>query len=91
MFLGEEFIERVEPVRRRLSTVESYILAGGTATGSMESFEEIVEESSPGPPGVVLRTLLHLRHDRSSEADTYYSWQHGSHRDGREPRSLYNS
>lgn len=54
MFLGEEFIERVEAVRSELTTIKDFICVGTTVPEDMEDFEEVIEKSSPKPPGVTI-------------------------------------
>jgi len=54
MILGEEFTERVEAIRSQLPTIKNYIFVGQKAPGGMESFRDIIAESSPQPPSVVL-------------------------------------
>jgi long-chain acyl-CoA synthetase len=55
MILGEQFAERVEPVRARLSTIKNYIVVGQTVPGGMEDFEQVVSKASPRPVEVELR------------------------------------
>jgi len=54
MFLGEEFVERVEAVRPQLSTIQHYILAGQSPAENMDSLEDLIRSSSPEPIGVEL-------------------------------------
>ena len=54
MLLGEEFIERVETSRSQLATVKDYIFVGQTVPGGMDDFEDVMDKSSPEPPGVTL-------------------------------------
>ena len=55
MILGEQFAERVEPVRPKLSTIKNYIVVGQTIPAGMEDFEQVVSKSSPQPVEVELR------------------------------------
>jgi acyl-CoA synthetase (AMP-forming)/AMP-acid ligase II len=54
MILGEEFIVRVECVHPQLTTIQHYILVGQRLLRGMDSFEEIVMNSSPKPVNVDL-------------------------------------
>ncbi|MBA7652906.1 Long-chain-fatty-acid--CoA ligase [subsurface metagenome] len=54
MVLGEEFIERVESVRTQMPTIEHYILVGQNPPEGMESFEDLINESSAKATGVEL-------------------------------------
>ena len=55
MILGQQFVERVEPVRPHLSTIKSYIVVGQPVPKGMEDFEQMVSESSAQPVEVNLR------------------------------------
>jgi len=46
MVLGEEFKERVEPIRPQLPTLEKYILVSHSPPEGMESFEDVIDKSS---------------------------------------------
>jgi acyl-CoA synthetase (AMP-forming)/AMP-acid ligase II len=52
MFLGHEFIERVEAVRPNLSTIEDYICVGDTVPEGMKSLEEFLKDAPAEPPDV---------------------------------------
>jgi len=54
MVLGEEFLERVEASRSKLTTIKDYIFVGETIPEGMEDFEDLMEKSSPKPPGIPL-------------------------------------
>ncbi len=54
MILGEEFLERVETIRPQLPTITDYIFVGQDVPQGMVGFREIIDKSSPKPPGVVL-------------------------------------
>jgi len=55
MILGEEFRERIEPIRSQLAaTITDYIFVGQDVPREMEGFQDIIDKSSPQPPGVVL-------------------------------------
>ncbi|MBA7659482.1 Long-chain-fatty-acid--CoA ligase [subsurface metagenome] len=55
MILSEEFIERVKNIRLQLDTIKHYIFVGQGLPDRMEAFENMMEESSPEPPDVVLQ------------------------------------
>jgi acyl-CoA synthetase (AMP-forming)/AMP-acid ligase II len=54
MIFGEEFIERVNEIKTDLSTVKDYIFTGPDQNRPdyAERYEDILERSSPGDPGV---------------------------------------
>jgi acyl-CoA synthetase (AMP-forming)/AMP-acid ligase II len=54
MILGEEFIERVSPVRSQLSTINHYIVVGESRPCDMENLEDIISGCLSAPPDVVL-------------------------------------
>ncbi len=54
MILGEEFIERIEPIRSQLTTVTDYIFVGQDIPRGMEGFQDVVDKSSPESPSIVL-------------------------------------
>lgn len=54
MILGEEFTERVEPIRSRIPTIERYIFVGEKLPAGMEPFEDMIAGSSPEPAGIEL-------------------------------------
>jgi len=54
MILGEEFAKRVETIRSQLTSVKNYIFAGQDLPRGMEYLRDIIDKSSPKPPGVVL-------------------------------------
>jgi acyl-CoA synthetase (AMP-forming)/AMP-acid ligase II len=49
MILEEEFIERINEVRPHLPTIKDYILVGEKVAKGMESFGEIMDQSSSNP------------------------------------------
>jgi len=49
MILGQQFLERVEAVRPRLSTIKHYIVVGQPVPKGMEDFEQMVSKSSSRP------------------------------------------
>jgi len=55
MILDGQFTERVEAIRSQLPTINHYILAGQPLPEGMESFEQLISESSPQPVEVGLR------------------------------------
>jgi acyl-CoA synthetase (AMP-forming)/AMP-acid ligase II len=55
MVFGQQFLERVEPVRPHLSTIKNYIVVGQPVPKGMEDFEQMVSKSSPQPVEVGLR------------------------------------
>jgi acyl-CoA synthetase (AMP-forming)/AMP-acid ligase II len=56
MFLGPEFVERVEPIRSQLSTIKHYIFVGENTPPGMENFEDFVASASPEPLDIKLTT-----------------------------------
>jgi acyl-CoA synthetase (AMP-forming)/AMP-acid ligase II len=56
MFLGPEFLERVEAIRSQLPTIKDYIFVGENTPADMENFEEFVAGASPEPPKLKLTT-----------------------------------
>jgi len=54
MVLSEEFTERVKAIRSQLPTIKDYIFIGQNLPGGMEDFQDVIDKSSPEPPGVVL-------------------------------------
>ncbi len=54
MILGEEFLERVEPVRSQLLSIEKYVLVGKGQAKGMAGFEEVISSASARAPGVEL-------------------------------------
>jgi acyl-CoA synthetase (AMP-forming)/AMP-acid ligase II len=56
MFLGPEFLERVEPIRSQLSTIKHYIFVGENTPPGMENFEDFVASASPEPLDIKLTT-----------------------------------
>lgn len=56
MILGPEFVEQVNGVRRQLTTIKSYIVAGENPCNDMESLEEVISSSSHRPVGVELKS-----------------------------------
>ncbi len=54
MILGEEFRERIEPIRSQLTTITDYIFVGQDVPRGMEDFQDVMNQSSPQPPSVVL-------------------------------------
>lgn len=54
MVLSPEFIERVEAVRSLISSLEDYILVGQKPSGRMEAFEDLLNASTTGNPGITL-------------------------------------
>ncbi len=54
MILGEEFIERVEAVFSELPTIRYYVLAGQSQARNMDSFEDLIANSSSNPVNVEL-------------------------------------
>ncbi|GAG30760.1 unnamed protein product, partial [marine sediment metagenome] len=54
MILGQEFTERVEPIRPQLPTIKDYIFVGENTPADMEGFEDIIEKASPEPLKVAL-------------------------------------
>ena len=55
MILGEEFTERLEAVRSRLSSIKHYILAGRNAPEGMEVFEDIIGKASSKAPAIEIK------------------------------------
>jgi len=55
MFLGEQFIERVDSVRAELPGIKHYILDGKPRPDYMEDFEQVIEEASSRPVEVELK------------------------------------
>lgn len=55
MILGQQFLERVEPVRPQLSTIKNYIVVGQPVPKGMEDFEQMVSNSSAQPVEIKLR------------------------------------
>ena len=54
MFLGREFVERVEAVKPKLTTITEFICVGGTTPEGMESLDEFLKDASAGPPDIVM-------------------------------------
>jgi acyl-CoA synthetase (AMP-forming)/AMP-acid ligase II len=54
MFLGPEFVERVEAIRSQLPTIKDYIFVGENTPQDMENFEDFVASASPKPLDVKL-------------------------------------
>jgi acyl-CoA synthetase (AMP-forming)/AMP-acid ligase II len=54
MFLGPEFVERVEAIRSQLPTIKDYIFVGENTPQGMENFENFVANASPEPLDVKL-------------------------------------
>jgi acyl-CoA synthetase (AMP-forming)/AMP-acid ligase II len=55
MIVGEQFVERVEPVRSQLRTIKNCIAFGQAIPKGMEEFEQVVSKASPQPVEVELR------------------------------------
>ncbi|MGQ9545767.1 MAG: class I adenylate-forming enzyme family protein, partial [Dehalococcoidia bacterium] len=55
MILGQQFLERVEPVRQQLPSIKKYIVVGQPVPKDMEDFEQTVSEASAQPLEVELR------------------------------------
>lgn len=54
MFLGPEFIERVNSVRPALNTIERFICVGGGKPEGMETLDGFLGNASPEPPEVAM-------------------------------------
>ncbi len=54
IILGEEFAERVEDSRQKLSSIKDFLFIGRDLPERMESLEKIASQSSPEPAGVHL-------------------------------------
>jgi acyl-CoA synthetase (AMP-forming)/AMP-acid ligase II len=52
MVFGEEFIDRVDSIKKDLHTVKHFIFVGKEPPGDAESFERSLEASSSHPPNV---------------------------------------
>ncbi len=52
---GEEFIDRLDPIRQDLPSVKHYVGVGKEIPSYAEPFERLLERSSPNPPKVDLR------------------------------------
>jgi long-chain acyl-CoA synthetase len=54
MVLDQDFIERIEPIRKDMPTIKKYIFLGEKLPQGMESFDEVTAKSSPVPPDIRL-------------------------------------
>jgi acyl-CoA synthetase (AMP-forming)/AMP-acid ligase II len=54
MFLGQDFVERVETVRSQLHTIERYILVSDDIPKGMHSYDDMVSSSSSKPVSIEL-------------------------------------
>ncbi len=54
LVFGEEFTERIEPIKKELSTVKYFICRGGEVPSYARSFAKVIDESGADPVGVEL-------------------------------------
>jgi long-chain acyl-CoA synthetase len=54
IILDQDFIERVEPIRKELGTVKHYIFLGEKLPQGMEAYDEVLAKASPAPPDIML-------------------------------------
>jgi acyl-CoA synthetase (AMP-forming)/AMP-acid ligase II len=54
MILGEEFIERVNAIRSQLPTINDYTVVSQNPSNDMDSFEDLISNSSSEPPNIEL-------------------------------------
>jgi acyl-CoA synthetase (AMP-forming)/AMP-acid ligase II len=52
VIFSEEFIDRITGIKDNLPTVKHYIFAGKEIPNYAESFEKLLEKSSPNPPNI---------------------------------------
>jgi acyl-CoA synthetase (AMP-forming)/AMP-acid ligase II len=49
---GEEFLDRITGIKDNLHTVKNYVFVGKEIPGYAESYEKLMETSSPNPPNI---------------------------------------
>jgi acyl-CoA synthetase (AMP-forming)/AMP-acid ligase II len=54
MVLDQDFIERIEPIRKEMPTIKKYIFLGDKLPKGMEAFDDVMAKSSPVPPKIEL-------------------------------------
>jgi acyl-CoA synthetase (AMP-forming)/AMP-acid ligase II len=54
MVLDQDFIERIEPIRKEMPTIKKYIFLGDKLPKGMEAFDDVMAKSSPVPPNISL-------------------------------------
>ena len=58
MFLGQEFIERVEAVKPKLTTITEFICVGKTTPEGMESLDEFLKDATAERPDIPIQRRI---------------------------------
>jgi acyl-CoA synthetase (AMP-forming)/AMP-acid ligase II len=54
MVLDQDFVDRIEPIRKEMPTIKKYIFVGDKLPKGMEAYDEVIAKASPAAPKIVL-------------------------------------